>query len=190
MRTVFARESLPQIPVGSICPNSIFLVGPTPRDPRYVLSWRPRALNILENLGFNGTVFVPEKDTWGLDPHPTPALKKTQVAWEHAALAMAACVACWVPRDIGSVPETGRLKMPAFTTNVEFGLLIGLAPERVVLGIPLDADKIDYLRYVASHAADLHAAFGKTPPPLPFPGVPITHTLEETLSKAIILAGE
>ena len=43
--------------------KSIFLAGPTPRGEDAV-SWRKEACNILEKLGFDGIVYVPEYSTW------------------------------------------------------------------------------------------------------------------------------
>ena len=43
--------------------KSIFLAGPTPRDGN-VISWRIEACKILEKLGFDGIVYVPEYSTW------------------------------------------------------------------------------------------------------------------------------
>ena len=42
--------------------KSIFLAGPTPRDGN-VISWRIEACKILEKLGFDGIVYVPEYST-------------------------------------------------------------------------------------------------------------------------------
>ncbi len=39
--------------------KSIFLAGPTPRN-KEVKSWRGEALEILQRLGFDGVVYVPE----------------------------------------------------------------------------------------------------------------------------------
>lgn len=41
------------------CKKSIFLAGPTLRK-EIVKSWRPQAIEILEELGFDGVVYVPE----------------------------------------------------------------------------------------------------------------------------------
>ena len=38
--------------------KSIFLAGPTPRGEN-VISWRTEACQLLENLGFDGVVYVP-----------------------------------------------------------------------------------------------------------------------------------
>jgi hypothetical protein len=43
-----------------LSPPSIFLAGPTPRSGD-VTPWRPEALDLLLELGFSGTVLVPER---------------------------------------------------------------------------------------------------------------------------------
>lgn len=43
--------------------KSIFLAGPTPREEK-VASWRVAAVKKLEELGFDGVVFVPEHSAW------------------------------------------------------------------------------------------------------------------------------
>jgi len=113
---------------------SIFLVGPTPRDSG-TPSWRPEALEILERLRFHGIVFVPERSSWNgfnyLD----------QVEWENEALYDASnmgCIAAWVPRELE--------KMPAFTTNVEFGRFVDCG--RFVYGRPDGAPKTGYLDWL------------------------------------------
>jgi hypothetical protein len=113
--------------------KSIFLAGPTPRSPE-VPSWRPRAVQLLQEMGFDGTVFVPEDDdaSWKFS-------YDDQIEWELEALHSATVIAFWVPRDL----ET----MPAFTTNVEFGLFA--KNRNVVLGCPEDAPKMKYLDGIA-----------------------------------------
>lgn len=116
---------------------SIFLAGPTPRDAQ-TPSWRPQALEILAELGFDGTVYVPESADWSAHDN-----YDAQVAWEVEALNKATVVAFWIPRHIES--------MPAFTTNVEFGMY--LKSGRAALGHPTDAPK---MRYLASIAGTFH----------------------------------
>ena len=43
--------------------KSIFLGGPTPREEN-VASWRTEACKILEEMQFDGVVYVPEYSTW------------------------------------------------------------------------------------------------------------------------------
>src|SRR6185437_2708590 len=91
---------------------SIFLAGPTPRKEE-VPSWRPDALKVLESLGFQGTVYIPEHE--GRTKEGYDYL--TQVEWEYECLEGAGVICFWVPRK---TPD-----MPAFTTNVEFGRYVG-----------------------------------------------------------------
>lgn len=118
--------------------KSIFLAGPTPRSPD-VPSWRPRAVELLRGMGFNGTVFVPEDGDCMAKYTDAQFKYDAQIEWELEALHSATVVAFWIPREI----ET----MPAFTTNVEFGLFA--ARRNVVLGAPPEAPKMKYLEGIA-----------------------------------------
>lgn len=125
MEVVHALEPLPK---------AIFLAGPTPRSAD-VPSWRPEAIRILEGLGFEGKVYVPEPNgrDWAEN-------YDDQIFWEWEAIHQSTVTIFWVPRHI----ET----MPAFTTNVEFGLTV--ASSRILLGAPAGAPKMGYLRALAS----------------------------------------
>lgn len=114
--------------------KSIFLAGPTPRGPE-ASSWRPEALRILEDLKFNGTVFVPEESDGSFK-----FTYDNQVEWELQALHSATVVLFWVPREMQY--------MPGLTTNVEFGMFA--ARRNVVLGYPLNADRMKYLQYIST----------------------------------------
>lgn len=105
--------------------ESIFLAGPTPRSDS-VLSWRPSALEILGELSFEGDVCVPEPFTGDFE---------TQVAWEHYCLQSVGLICVWVPRDLKT--------MPAFTTNVEFGMYLG--DPRMFYGRPVGSPHTSYL---------------------------------------------
>ena len=87
--------------------NSIFLASPTPRKIE-IKSYRKEAIEILEKIGFNGVVYVPELGNNQKDFDYT-----NQIDWETEALNNAGVIVFWIPR---SFPD-----MPAFTTNVEFG---------------------------------------------------------------------
>lgn len=119
--------------------KSIFLAGPTPRPPKpgdeQVPSWRPEAVRILgDDLGFTGTVFVPES----ADGKPHDEYDH-QLSWEWEGLDQSTIAVFWVPR----VPEN----MPAMTTNVEFGMLVNSG--KLVLGAPPSAVKMGYLKALA-----------------------------------------
>lgn len=144
MEIVYAREPLAK---------SIFLAGPTPRDSE-TKSWRPDALSILEAIGFGGKVFVPE------DRNAERHFEyDDQVHWEWAAINQATVVVFWVPRELK--------KMPAFVTNVEFGLLASSG--KVLLGAPDGAAKMGYLKALAHRF-----------------NIPFYSSLEQLLKQAVI----
>ena len=61
---------------------SLFTAGPSPRSID-VPSWRPKALEILENRGFKGRVWVPE---WKDPKNHVSFDFDNQVEWEKAGL--------------------------------------------------------------------------------------------------------
>lgn len=130
MNVVFSLEEMP-VSFG----KSIFLAGPTRRTVD-VESWRPYALAILEDLGYDGVVFVPENREGVTNAYDSGLYP----VWEHAAMDRSDAVVFWVPRDL----ET----LPAFTTNVEFGLLAKSG--KAVFGAPNSAPKNGYLRFIAN----------------------------------------
>lgn len=112
--------------------KSIFLAGPTPRGEN-VSSWRTDACKILDELGFNGIVYVPEYSSWKPKEDYVD-----QALWERSALEKATVILFWIPREL---PD-----MPAFTTNVEFGYW--LHSGKVIYGRPDDASKVKYLDWL------------------------------------------
>ena len=112
--------------------HGIFLAGPTPRS-REVKSWRPEALNILNNLQYKGIVWVPE---YSIKPINFDYM--SQVEWEKWGLESCTKIVFWIPRVL---PD-----MPAFTTNVEFGRYIDSG--RIIYGRPDNAEKCKYLDWM------------------------------------------
>lgn len=125
MQIVYAGEPIPDS-----FPMSMFLAGPTPRDPA-VKSWRPEALTILGNLEYAGVVFVPE-------PRPgTPwPEKQQQYAWEADALHASDRIVVWLCRNMQT--------LPGLTTNQELGRWLARDPARVVLATPEGAEHVGY----------------------------------------------
>jgi hypothetical protein len=150
-----ARETLPRN--GS---PAIFLAGPTP-GPGEVPSWRPGAIELIRAGGAPVTVLSPES-RGGL----RAANYEDQVDWEAAARAAATVILFWIPRDLRT--------LPGFTTNVEFGLDVGLG-RQVVLGAPPGCPNPERNRYLI-HVARRH-------------GVPVLDTLAETVAHALKVAG-
>jgi hypothetical protein len=159
---------------GEEAPNeyskSLFLAGPSLRpDQEKMKSWREDAFKYLEEKDYDGVVFCPETrdgefaEDFSYD---------NQIEWEHKHLNMADCIVFWVPRDI-SIDNKGKLKLPAFTTNVEFGTWASSG--RVVFGCPADVEKRKnkYLKYYADYYK-----------------VPGGDSLEETLDAALEMLDE
>jgi hypothetical protein len=119
--------------------KSIFLAGPTPRQPN-IKSWRPEALEILKELKYKGTVLIPERQDW----HPKFRYE-SQVKWEYEALSRCRCIVFWIPR---SFPH-----MPALTTNVEFGYWLH-SDKDICYGRPDDSEKNRYLDWLFQKVTD------------------------------------
>ncbi len=115
--------------------NSIFLAGPTYRVTKGNVvpkGWRAEALNILEEKGFDGVVYVPEYS----DVQPADWTYSRQVDWERTALSISKIILFWIPRDIKT--------LPAFTTNIEFGEWLNSG--KIVVGAPSNAAHIRYIK--------------------------------------------
>lgn len=128
MRIVYARQPFPDR-----WTSAVFLAGPTPRSAE-VASWRPEALRLLREAGYDGAVFSPEDPSGTVRAHYLD-----QVEWERQGLELADVVLFWVPRELAT--------MPAFTTNVEFGAWV--ASGKAVLGFPPGSPKNRYLAWLA-----------------------------------------
>jgi hypothetical protein len=135
MRLIYATEPV------SHSDKSIFLAGPTPRDAN-VLSWRPQAIELLKSFGYEGDVYIPEPRDGIFSSE-----YEDQVSWEHSAIFVSKTILFWIPRDV----ENG---MPAFTTNVEFGWLVGSSDNRVIYGRPESAEKCRYLDWMYRNFLD------------------------------------
>lgn len=135
MRLFYATESLLDV-----APESIFLAGPTPRSSD-VSSWRSGAIQILKNLGYTGDVLIPEPRN-GAFSHSYDS----QIDWEPEGLSRAGVIVFWIPRELKD--------MPAFTTNIEFGAWYKSG--KIVFGSPENAEKMNYLIYVAQKQGIIH----------------------------------
>jgi hypothetical protein len=114
--------------------KSIFLAGPTPRE-KGVESWRPEAVRLLTLMGFDGEVFVPEQPWEIPNVGDCGSMYDNQIEWEQNTLDKCMAILMWVPRELKH--------MPAFTTNVEFGLYVKSG--NLYYGRPLNTPKTGYL---------------------------------------------
>lgn len=164
MQIVYTGEEAPEK-----ITKSIFLAGPSlrPNQLGHIDQWRQDAYQILNDIGFDGVVFSPEnRDNKFLENFDYD----DQVEWEDKHLNMADCIVFWVPRDL-SEDKDGNPKLPAFTTNIEWG--VWCHSGKVVFGAPKGADKIKYLQYYA----DLYK-------------IPSADNLTETLRHALEMVGD
>jgi len=128
MIVVYTKESPPES-----FEKAIFLAGPTPRSSE-ISSWRPEAIRLLAEAGYDGVVFSPEnKDGKRFGDYTD------QVEWEERCLNLADCILFWVPREL--------ITMPALTTNTEWGVWQNSG--RVVFGAPREAQNVRYQQYYA-----------------------------------------
>lgn len=81
----------------------------------------------------------------------------TQVAWEHRYLSYSSWIMFWVPRDMDL--------LPGMTTNIEWGMYWDSG--KVNLGFPAGTPHMTYMNWCAKKI-----------------GVPVTHTLKETVDAA------
>lgn len=130
MKLIYAQETI--YPIHG--EKTIFLAGPTPRNAN-AESWRPEAIKIFEELGFNGTLIIPEMRGGFTDDFEYSA----QIDWEQEGLEKASKIMFWVPRELEH--------MPAFTTNIEFGYWLARDPYKIVMGYPAGTPKMDYISY-------------------------------------------
>jgi len=129
MIVVYAREPFPEKVT-----KAIFLAGPTPRS-KDVASWRPGAIQLLHELGYDGHVFTPEDRNGEF----AEGEYENQIEWENEGLHRADAIVFWIPRNMAT--------MPALTTNVEWGLWADTG--KSVLGTPRGAEKVRYLQAMA-----------------------------------------
>lgn len=111
--------------------DSIFLAGPTHRD-NTKLSWRKEAVELFQEAGFDGTLFIPEHR----GEQPEEWTYSRQIDWEIKALKAANVIMFWIPRVISV--------LPGFTTNIEVGEW--LHSNKIVIGSPENAEKNEYLK--------------------------------------------
>lgn len=141
--------------------KSIFLAGPTLRNSSFNLSWRKEACAILESLGFNGIVYVPE---FSNGDNPMDFIE--QAEWEREGLVRSDVIVFYVPRKF---PE-----LPGLTTNIEYGMYLARKPLSSLLCSPPGAEKNRYLEWLYTKEK---------------PGAHIFRDLKEVLQEAVIIAG-
>jgi len=105
MKVIYAQQAIP-----NNISKSIFLAGPSLRTEQTGISWRIKALQILEIIGYDGVVFVPEAETGNF----TDFNYDLQILWETKCLRIADNILFFINGNL----ENGLLGL---TTNAELG---------------------------------------------------------------------
>ena len=132
MQIIYAQQPIP-----NQINKSIFLAGPSLRPGQEGISWRIKALEILEILEYDGIVFVPEFKEGIFDDNFN---WETQVLWESRCLKMADNIIFHINRNIDK-------KLLGLTTNTEFGQWMDSG--KCILITPPDANKVEYQEWWA-----------------------------------------
>ena len=130
MKIIYSQQPIP-----SRLSKSIFLAGTTLRSHNTGVSWRKEALEILESIGYDGVVFLPEFEDATHNTSDSFDYVE-QVDWEDRCLAAADKIIFWIERDL-------KKQVYGLTSNVEYGKWMNSG--KVYLGFPSDADKMAYL---------------------------------------------
>jgi hypothetical protein len=131
MQIIYSQQQTPREII-----KSIFLAGCTPRSEE-VKSWRKDAIEFLNQIEYNGTVFVPEFE----DGKPQEDLDySAQIEWEEKCLNIADVILFYIPRN--------NTDMLGLTTNDEYG--VWKKSGKVVLACPENSYKTRYQQYYAT----------------------------------------
>ena len=157
MKIVYVLDNIPPL----LEENSIFLAGGTYREKEnYSKSWRLDAIKYFEDLGFEGTLIVPE---WKDGVKPKDWTYSRQVSWEKDGMDRSEIILFWIPRD--------KDDLPCFTTNIEFGHALGTRfKESFTVGFPEGSYKNRYIKERCSQA-----------------GIPVLNTLKDLVKHTISL---
>ena len=169
------RYETPKQEVTDLYGTTIFLAGPTVRGNQpHLTSWRFKAVEIFEELGFTGNLILPEFSS----KVESDKGKKCVPLWELNGLQKAHCILFWVPRTRDIDPLTGLSGLIALTTNWELGYWMGRNMEKVIYGRPDDAFRISYLDTMWEAIEPYNQQFnsGKAP---------VFNTLEDTIKASI-----
>lgn len=156
MTLVYSKEEIPQNET-----KSLFLAGPVPRNDNE-LSWKKEAIEILNGLGYDGIVYIPEeRDGEKFDK----SRLEEQVAWEYKCMSGCDAIVFWIPREMRE-----DFEMIALTTNVEFGRFLNT--NKLFCGAPPEAERMEYLKIISKDKYEW------------------SDTLEDTLRKTVEYLGE
>lgn len=138
MKIIYSQQPIPHR-----LSKSIFLAGITIRSKEEGISWRYEAISFLQNIGYDGVVFIPEFENEILNTTQDFDYSE-QIEWEDKCMAISDRIIFWIARDLDN-------KTFGLTSNVEYGKYMNSG--KVFLGFPKNADK---MRYLEHHAKNLN----------------------------------
>ena len=139
MQLVFMGEPYPQK-----VEKMLFLAASALHEGKLSSSWRIAAIQLLEQLGYDGIVYIPENR----EGCPTTAALdyEARVKWTRGALMRSDVIVFWLSEDLKS--------MPNIVMGVELGWL--MQSGRIVLGAPLETGEI---RALQIYAREFHVPY-------------------------------
>lgn len=134
MKIIYSQQPIPHR-----LSKSIFLAGTTIRNKEEGTSWRHEAITFLQNIGYDGVVFIPEFENANLNTTQNFDYSE-QIEWEDKCMSISDKIVFWIARDLDK-------KTFGLTSNVEYGKFMNSG--KVFLGFPKKADKMRYLEHYA-----------------------------------------
>jgi 8-oxo-dGTP pyrophosphatase MutT (NUDIX family) len=131
MILIYAQEAIP-----NEIRKSIFLAGPSLRPGQDGVSWRKKAIKILDLIGYDGVVFIPEARVGNFEDFNY----EKQIIWETRALRASDNILFHINRNI-------KDELLGLTTNDEWGFWKNSG--KCVLSTELNADKVRYQEWWA-----------------------------------------
>jgi 8-oxo-dGTP pyrophosphatase MutT (NUDIX family) len=118
---VYALEAAPETYV-----RSVYLMGPSPQQDGDA-SWRPAALEALDQAGYEGVVFVPELRSYRPKSGITPDELVRLVAWQSWCQEAADALLMWLPASLPGRHTFSELGKWASSGKLVIGLEAGRA---------------------------------------------------------------
>lgn len=131
MKIIYAQESIP-----NEINKSLFLAGPSLRPGQEGISWRIKALEILNLIGYDGIVFVPEAREGNFEDFNY----ESQILWETRALRASDNILFHINRNT-------KTELLGLTTNDEWGYWKDSG--KCILSTELTADSVRYQEWWA-----------------------------------------
>lgn len=131
MKIIYAQESIP-----NEINKSLFLAGPSLRPGQVGISWRLKALEILNLIGYDGIVFVPEAREGNFEDFNY----ESQILWETRALRASDNILFHINRNT-------KTELLGLTTNDEWGYWKDSG--KCILSTELTADSVRYQEWWA-----------------------------------------